>query len=398
MDNLPKVFVSYTHEDKKHNKWIKSLVSRLEDAGIDVIYDQEDLRSGEAITKFMSDSIKNTDHVLMICTQCYCEKIEKGTGGINTEYSIIARELSQSRYRRKFIPILRYGNNDESVPPLFSDIKYLDFRKPNKSTYIKLIKELGGNINYNDSKNKIDHRYKYSNSNFKNIIKYEPFLVMHGYDVNFTMNDEKTVKEIKILQKKCGEYEDGYIEAETLRAIDKLVSESEFFPIYLGDYANSTYETPFQRDRRQGFQSWFGVGKFFYKNIPFVASEQLVSFTDDELSININSEIECIHIIYTGAWIYSVEGEYVVVDVVLKNGDVLKTEHKIFDWTWHKNDATVVDTFSACCDSKITEANVYYLKINPKIGLCHVKEIKFNKIFNMYISIVSITLQKSVKS
>ena len=42
----PKVFISYSHDSELHKSWVENLAGRLVKNGVDVVFDQWDLRLG----------------------------------------------------------------------------------------------------------------------------------------------------------------------------------------------------------------------------------------------------------------------------------------------------------------------------------------------------------------
>ena len=45
---VPKIFMSYSHDSPAHKKWVGELASKLVDNGIDVIFDQCKCKWGQA--------------------------------------------------------------------------------------------------------------------------------------------------------------------------------------------------------------------------------------------------------------------------------------------------------------------------------------------------------------
>lgn len=51
--DVPKVFISYSHDSIKHKQWVLNLATRLRNNGIDAILDQFELKPGDDIPHFM---------------------------------------------------------------------------------------------------------------------------------------------------------------------------------------------------------------------------------------------------------------------------------------------------------------------------------------------------------
>lgn len=118
----PKVFISYAWEDKGHREWVQSFADRLLECGVEAIIDTYDLELGDRLPYFMEKSISDADKVLVICTPTYKTKSDNRTGGVGYEGHIIAAELMNGTNRNKFIPILRIGSWDTSLPNCMSGI------------------------------------------------------------------------------------------------------------------------------------------------------------------------------------------------------------------------------------------------------------------------------------
>ncbi|MCD8290802.1 MAG: toll/interleukin-1 receptor domain-containing protein [Prevotella sp.] len=117
----PKVFISYSWDSEEHKNWVLMLAKRLEDKGINVSIDQNDLRLGDELTNYMENSIKDVDRVLIIGTPGYYERATKRMKGVGFEYSLISAELKNALKTNRFIPILRSGLMEESFPLLLQN-------------------------------------------------------------------------------------------------------------------------------------------------------------------------------------------------------------------------------------------------------------------------------------
>jgi hypothetical protein len=106
-EKIPTVFISYSHDNHDHKKWVGDLASKLVAKGINVILDQWDLGFGDDIPKFMENSVTKADRVLMICTEMYVRKADEGEGGVGYEAMIVTGELVKNLGTAKFIPIIR---------------------------------------------------------------------------------------------------------------------------------------------------------------------------------------------------------------------------------------------------------------------------------------------------
>lgn len=125
-ERIPKVFISYSHDDENHKKWALKIADWLTLNGVHVIFDQYDLRVGKDMIYFMETGVKDADFVFCILTPGYKNKAEKRIGGVGYETSIITGEMYRNYNSGKFIPITRNGTPEECIPNYFSSILNLD--------------------------------------------------------------------------------------------------------------------------------------------------------------------------------------------------------------------------------------------------------------------------------
>jgi len=124
--NPPKVFISYSHDDKDHKAWVAKLATRLREKGVDVILDQWDTEPGDDMAKFMESGVRDADRVLMICTEKYVRKVDDGKGGAGYEAMIVSAELIADQGVRKFVPVVRQTAKKRVVPTALGTRKYID--------------------------------------------------------------------------------------------------------------------------------------------------------------------------------------------------------------------------------------------------------------------------------
>jgi len=125
-NKVTKVFISYSHDNSLHKKWVGEFASKLIENGIDVILDQWDLTLGDDVPKFMEISVSEADRVLMICTETYAKKADAGQGGVGYEAMIVTGELIRDLGTSKFIPIIRQKLGEPILPKAVSTRFYID--------------------------------------------------------------------------------------------------------------------------------------------------------------------------------------------------------------------------------------------------------------------------------
>ena len=125
---MPKVFISYAWETEDHRAWVKSLADKLLSDGIEAILDQYDVSPGDRLPQFMEQSVSAADYVLIVCTPTYKKKADGRMGGVGYEGHIISNELYSKSNERKFIPLLKEGDPEESMPSFLAGKLAIDLR------------------------------------------------------------------------------------------------------------------------------------------------------------------------------------------------------------------------------------------------------------------------------
>ena len=144
MAKQPKVFISYSHDSPVHKQWVSELGAKLRRNGVDAILDQWDLGPGDDLTLFMERGIRDSDRVLVICTDSYVRKADAGEGGVGYERMIVTAQLVQDLGTDKFIPIIRQASGEEKTPTCLGTRIYIDFTDESQfdEKFDKLLHEL----------------------------------------------------------------------------------------------------------------------------------------------------------------------------------------------------------------------------------------------------------------
>ena len=66
---VPKVFISYSHDSPEHAERVLDLSDRLRQDGIDCHIDQYEVSPPEGWPRWMEDRIEWADFVLVVCTE-----------------------------------------------------------------------------------------------------------------------------------------------------------------------------------------------------------------------------------------------------------------------------------------------------------------------------------------
>lgn len=137
----PKVFISYSWDDEPHKEWVLALANNLIKNGVDIILDRFELQGGANASYFMEKSLVESEKVLIIFTENYKAKATYREGGVGVEYSILNAEVSQNiANNKKYIPILRSGSMQTSIPPFMQ--QFISIYMIDNSKYNEQIKEI----------------------------------------------------------------------------------------------------------------------------------------------------------------------------------------------------------------------------------------------------------------
>ena len=142
----PVVFISYSWDDDDHKAWVRAIAERLRGDGVEAMLDQWVTAPGDQLPAFMESSVRGSDFVVSVCTPRYKERSEKRVGGVGYEGDIITAELMRDGNRRKFIPVLRRGDDRSSIPSWLSGCYYIDLRDGGRfeEQYLDLLNTVWG--------------------------------------------------------------------------------------------------------------------------------------------------------------------------------------------------------------------------------------------------------------
>jgi len=125
----PKCFISYSWDSSSHKDWVRFLAEMLHQNGVYTYLDQWDVSLGDQLLKFMETSIRESDFVLLVCTNNFATKADAGQGGVGYEKNIVTGEIySDSAPDTKFVALLREGEPKSTLPYYLKSKAYLDFR------------------------------------------------------------------------------------------------------------------------------------------------------------------------------------------------------------------------------------------------------------------------------
>jgi len=128
--DAPRVFVSYSHESPEHEERVLRLADALLAKGVNCMLDQYEPVFAEGLQRWMRDRIRESDFVLVVCTETYFRRhmgLERpGEGkGVIFESGLILQDAYETGYlNEKIIPVYFGGGRDFILPELRSALSY----------------------------------------------------------------------------------------------------------------------------------------------------------------------------------------------------------------------------------------------------------------------------------
>ena len=124
MTAAPKVFISYSHDSEEQSEYVKQLADKLRVDGIDAELDQYQTQPPQGWPRWCEEQLrpKNSDFVLVICTQNYMNRVEGKIpsdvgSGVFWEGTIIYNYLYSSKSNDRFLLVFLGEYQDEILPP-----------------------------------------------------------------------------------------------------------------------------------------------------------------------------------------------------------------------------------------------------------------------------------------
>ena len=142
----PKVLITYSHESKEHQDKVLEFSNKLRVEGVDAILDQYEDSPPEGWPKWMDRNIKNSDFVIIVCTEKYYSSVmgteTKGLG-VSWESSLIYQHLYNAASNNiKFIPVLFSDGDKKNIPEPLQGATYYNI--DSSTDYDKLYWQLLG--------------------------------------------------------------------------------------------------------------------------------------------------------------------------------------------------------------------------------------------------------------
>jgi hypothetical protein len=115
--DVPRAFVSYSWDDESHKAWVLEFATRLQgESGVQIILDRWHLHPGQERLHFMEQAVTTSDFVIIVGTEKYAQRADNRQGGVGYEAGAITSEMAEQLLTNKFIPALRRGSFQKSLP------------------------------------------------------------------------------------------------------------------------------------------------------------------------------------------------------------------------------------------------------------------------------------------
>jgi TIR domain len=141
----PRALLSYSWDSPEHQRWVTNLAERLQgESGVEIIFDRWHLHPGDDRLYFMERAVADSDFVIIVCTPTYADRANKRQGGVGYESTVITAEMADRILTNKFIPVLRNGTWDSSLPAYLKSRIGVDFSEDpyREEEYEKLLRVL----------------------------------------------------------------------------------------------------------------------------------------------------------------------------------------------------------------------------------------------------------------
>jgi hypothetical protein len=127
-----KAFISYSWDSAEHQRWVLDLAGELLRHGVTPIVDKYSLAPGEEITEFIERGIRESDILILVCSDRYTEKADGRIGGVGMETVVSTATFLAARRSKKFIPVVRGNTRAEPgrLPTYLGSTLYVDMDTP----------------------------------------------------------------------------------------------------------------------------------------------------------------------------------------------------------------------------------------------------------------------------
>ena len=127
LNENPKVFISYSHQDADYEKKVLEFSNKLRSEGIDASVDLYEESPSGGWPRWMENQIRESDYVLVLCSKSYHDKFysDKKGKGITWEVNIIYQYLyDECVETKKFIPVFFENGEEQYIPTPIKGFTY----------------------------------------------------------------------------------------------------------------------------------------------------------------------------------------------------------------------------------------------------------------------------------
>lgn len=127
LNDNPKVFISYSHQDAVYENKVLEFSNKLRSEGIDANIDLYEESPSEGWPRWMEKQIRESDYVLVLSSKSYHDKFysDKKGKGIAWEVSIIYQCLYDTNAEtKKFIPVFFEAGEEQYIPTPIKSFTY----------------------------------------------------------------------------------------------------------------------------------------------------------------------------------------------------------------------------------------------------------------------------------
>ena len=112
------VFVSYSWTPPLNQQNVFTLINRLENDGVKVIYDVKDLHPGQDMNYFMEKALTSNkiNKIIIVCNKDYAKKADSRSGGVGYESELILTEIINDPMQVRYIPVAIEHDENGGLP------------------------------------------------------------------------------------------------------------------------------------------------------------------------------------------------------------------------------------------------------------------------------------------
>ncbi|MBL8240545.1 MAG: toll/interleukin-1 receptor domain-containing protein [Bryobacterales bacterium] len=142
----PTLFISYSWDSPEHEAWVEVFAAKLRAQRIDAKLDKWEVEPGEHLTRFMEQGVAESSFVFSICTPNYKAKFDGRFGGTGYEAQLITGEALNRQLAGKFVPVLRSGVKESSIPNFYAGALFIDLRSDSPTEFEKILGKVKGTL------------------------------------------------------------------------------------------------------------------------------------------------------------------------------------------------------------------------------------------------------------